>query len=135
MFKPNHLHLLVKGKFKNPPTKVDDLNNWLTELITKVRMVITAGPISARVEDPGNTGLTGLVGIATSHASIHIWEEDDPSMFQFDLYSCTEFSPREVLDHLRIFDLYDFTYMLIDRNGESMKILDLSRPMSLKNYK
>ena len=28
MFIPNHLHLIVKGNFKNPPTEVDVLNNW-----------------------------------------------------------------------------------------------------------
>ena len=42
MFKPNHLHLLVKGTIKNPPTEVDVLNKWFINLVEKVRMVVVA---------------------------------------------------------------------------------------------
>jgi len=124
MFVPNHLHLIVKGHFKTPPTKVDDLNNWFTQLVEKVRMVVVAGPTSVYVHDEGNEGLTGTITLATSHASIHIWELYEPSMFQFDIYSCSDFTPEEVLDHLNQFDLVQYEYTFLDRNGAKLVILD-----------
>ena len=86
MFIPNHLHLIVKGNFKNPPTEVDVLNKWFINLVEKVRMVVVAGPTSVYVHEEGNEGLTGTVTLATSHGSIHVWDNTNPAMFQFDLY-------------------------------------------------
>ena len=122
MFIPNHLHLLVKGYLKNPPTETGDLNKWFIELVKKVRMVVVAGPTSVYVSEEGNEGLTGTVTLATSHASIHIWEKYDPPMFQFDLYSCSEFTVDEVLAHLNEFELIDYEFLLIDRN-QSMQVI------------
>lgn len=122
MFKPNHLHLLVKGCIKFPPREEEDLNIWLRSLVEKVRMVVVAGPTSIYVEEPGNEGITGTVTLATSHAAIHIWDRTEPPFFQFDLYSCSEFSVEEVLEHLNEFELISYEFMFIDRNNE-MKIL------------
>jgi S-adenosylmethionine/arginine decarboxylase-like enzyme len=117
MFVPNHLHLLVKATCKNPATEVEQLNDWFRRLVEKVRMVVVAGPTSVYVNEEGNEGLTGTVTLATSHASIHIWEKNDPPMFQFDLYSCSCFTVEEVLEHLDEFDLTDVEYLFIDRNN------------------
>lgn len=124
MFIPNHLHLIVKGTIKNPPTEVDVLNKWFIELVEKVRMVVVAGPTSVYVHEEGNEGLTGTVTLATSHASIHIWEKYEPSMFQFDIYSCSCFTAEEVLEHLDEFGLIKYEYILIDRNGDKMVIIE-----------
>lgn len=124
MFTPNHLHLIVKGHFKNPPTRVYELDNWFIRLVEKVRMVVVAGPTSVYVADEGNEGLTGTVTLATSHASIHVWELAQPSMFQFDIYSCSEFSAKEVLDHLDEFDLIDYEYSFLDRNGAKLVVIE-----------
>lgn len=117
MFVPNHLHLLIKATCKNPATEVEQLNNWFKRLVEKVRMVVVAGPTSVYVHEEGNEGLTGTVTLATSHASIHIWEKSEPSMLQFDLYSCSCFTVEEVLEHLDEFDLIDVEYLFIDRNN------------------
>lgn len=124
MFVPNHLHLIVKGYVKNPPSEVDVLNKWFIELVEKVRMVVVAGPTSVYVSEEGNEGLTGTVTLATSHASIHIWEKYTPPMFQFDIYSCSCFTANEVLDHLDKFGIIKCEYILIDRNGEKMEIIE-----------
>jgi S-adenosylmethionine/arginine decarboxylase-like enzyme len=84
-FIPNHLHLIVKGYFNKPPKEVNELNNWFTRLVEKVRMVVVAGPTSVYVNEEGNEGLTGTVTLATSHSSIHIWDALDVPMFQFDI--------------------------------------------------
>lgn len=119
MFIPNHLHLLVKGYVKNPPRSEEILNNWFKELVDKVRMKVVAGPTSVYVNEPGNEGITGTVTLATSHSSIHVWDGQDPAMFQFDIYSCSEFSPKEVLGHINEhFDLQEAYWSFIDRNHD-----------------
>ena len=116
MFIPNHLHLIVRGYFENPPVQVEVINDWFVELVNKVRMKVVAGPTSVYVNDLGNEGLTGTITLATSHASIHIWDNMRPSLFQFDIYSCSEFTAEEVLEHLDEFGLIKYEYMTLDRN-------------------
>ncbi len=123
MFKPDHLHILVKGTCNNPPNEVDKLNDWFTSLVSRVRMVVIAGPTSVYVSEEGNEGLTGTVTLATSHASIHIWDKNTPPMFQFDLYSCSCFDSKEIIEHLNEFDLISAEWMMIDRN-DGFKIIE-----------
>ena len=116
MFIPNHLHLIVKGTFKTPPKSEALLNDWFKRLVEKVRMVVVAGPTSIYVNEPGNEGITGTVTLATSHSSIHVWDQLEPAMFQFDIYSCSCFSAEEVLSHLDEFGLIEYEWIYIDRN-------------------
>ena len=117
MFVPNHLHLLVKGYIKTPPQTENVLNEWFTQLVNNVGMKVVAGPTSVYVNEPGNEGITGTVTLATSHASIHVWDAQNPAMFQFDLYSCSDFTPTQVLDHIdEWFVLNEAYWQFIDRN-------------------
>jgi S-adenosylmethionine/arginine decarboxylase-like enzyme len=125
MFVPNHLHLLVKGYITNPPKSEEILNNWFRELVNKVGMVVVAGPTSVYVNEVGNEGITGTVTLATSHASIHVWDALELPMFQFDLYSCSDFTPEQVLNHINEhFNLQTATWQFIDRNGDDFKLID-----------
>ncbi len=125
MFVPNHLHLLVKGYMKTPPKTEKVLNIWFTQLVQNVGMKVVAGPTSVYVDEPGNEGLTGTVTLSTSHASIHIWDNINPAMFQFDLYSCSNFTPKQVLNHIDDwFGLQEAHWQFIDRNGNEFYILD-----------
>ena len=125
MFTPNHLHLLVKGNIKTPPKTEKMLNIWFGQLVNNVGMKVVAGPTSVYVNEPGNEGITGTVTLATSHASIHVWDMDNPPMFQFDLYSCSEFTAKQVLDHIDDwFGLLEAHYQMIDRNGNDFKIIE-----------
>jgi S-adenosylmethionine/arginine decarboxylase-like enzyme len=119
MFEPYHQHLLVKCTFKNKLRNIEELNNWFRELVNKVGMVVVAGPTSVMVDAPGNEGLTGTVTLATSHASIHIWDEREPYSLQFDIYSCKCFEIETVIDHLHErFELIEYEWLVIDRNEE-----------------
>ena len=125
MFTPNHLHLLVKGNIKTPPKTEKLLNIWFGQLVNNVGMKVVAGPTSVYVNEPGTEGITGTVTLATSHASIHVWDMDNPPMFQFDLYSCSEFTAKQVLDHIDDwFGLLEAHYQMIDRNGNDFKIIE-----------
>ena len=119
MFVPNHLHLLVKGYVKNPPKTAELLNVWLSELVSKVDMKVVAGPTSVYVDEPGNEGVTGTITLATSHAAIHVWDAEEPAMFQFDIYSCKDYDPNVVLNHIDSnFDLAEAYWSFIDRNKD-----------------
>ena len=124
-FVPYHQHLLVKCWVTNPPKKEELLNKWFNYLVETVGMKVVAGPTSVYVNEPGNEGITGTVTLATSHAAIHVWDAQNPSMFQFDLYSCSDFTSTQVLNHIdEWFGLIEAHYQMIDRNGNEFKIID-----------
>ena len=116
-FTPFHQHLLVKCWINKPPKEVDVLNKWLVKLVNSVNMNVVAGPTSVYVDYPGNEGLTGTVTLATSHSSIHIWDSIEPSMAQFDLYSCKSFTIDQVLECFIEWGLTKAEWMMIDRNN------------------
>jgi S-adenosylmethionine/arginine decarboxylase-like enzyme len=115
-FVPYHQHLLVKALVKTPPKEVEVLNKWFIELVHKVGMVVVAGPTSVYVNEPGNEGLTGTVTLATSHASIHIWDNLELPMLQFDIYSCKCFELSDVLSMFDEWELKEVEWMMINRN-------------------
>lgn len=116
-FTPYHQHLLVKCWVTNPPKKEELLNKWFTYLVDTVGMKVVAGPTSVYVSDPGNEGLTGTVTLATSHASIHIWDNTEPPMVQFDIYSCKEFTLEQVMKCFDPWGLIKAEWVMIDRNS------------------
>jgi S-adenosylmethionine/arginine decarboxylase-like enzyme len=116
-FNPYHQHLLVKCWVTNPPKKEELLNKWFTYLVETVGMKVVAGPTSVYVSDPGNEGLTGTVTLATSHASIHIWDNAEPPMVQFDIYSCKEFTLEQVMKCFNPWGLIKAECVMIDRNS------------------
>jgi S-adenosylmethionine/arginine decarboxylase-like enzyme len=121
---------------KSPPQTEKVLNIWFTQLVQNVGMKVVAGPTSVYVKEPGNEGITGTVTLATSHVSIHVWDNENPAMFQFDLYSCSNFTPKQVLTHIDDwFGLNEAYWQFIDRNGSEFYVLDsghFKKPMASK---
>lgn len=126
-----HRHLLLKGVANNIP-KWDEtkytfyselenyLSSWLRQLVEKIGMNVFISPKSRYCVTPGNEGITGIVCLETSHASIHFWEKDNS--FKFDLYSCQDFLTEKVIEHLETFGLISYEYIVVDR--ENFGILD-----------
>lgn len=117
-FVPYHQHLLLKCLVKNPPKKEEVLNDWFVNLVETVGMKVVAGPTSVYVSETGNEGLTGTVTLATSHASIHIWDSIEIPMLQFDIYSCKCFTLEQVMDCFKPWGLIKAEWVMIDRNGK-----------------
>ena len=117
-----HKHVLIKASVKNPPKEEAVLNTWFKELVEEIKMNVCIEPRSRYVNAVGNRGITGIVGIETSHCSMHVWDEMDPGIIQMDVYSCAEYDPETVLKKLNEFTLVEYEIMFIDRE-DGFKVL------------
>lgn len=113
-----HQHLIIRAEVNNAPRDSHWAVNWLKELVDKIGMKVCAGPISSYVDMPGNRGLTAVVIIETSHIAIHCWDEKEPNLIQFDVYSCGDLDPHLILNELQQFDPVKVEYKFLDREHE-----------------
>jgi S-adenosylmethionine/arginine decarboxylase-like enzyme len=114
-----HKHLLVNAKVHNPMRSEEEAIDFLTRLVEKIDMKIIKGPFASYVDKEGNRGLTAIVMIETSHIAFHIWDEGDPSLVQFDLYTCGALDVPIVFEEFaKAFNIVELDYELFDRaNG------------------
>jgi S-adenosylmethionine/arginine decarboxylase-like enzyme len=111
-----HNQLLLNARINNPIYDTQDAIDWLASLVSKIEMKIVQGPYSSYVDVPGNRGATAAVIIETSHIAFHIWDEEDPALLQFDLYTCSTLDTSLVLDELNDkFGLIDYDYLVLER--------------------
>ena len=111
-----HKHLLINAKVKNPMNNEDVAIDFLKRLVDRIDMKIIKGPFASYVDKPGNRGLTAIVMIETSHIAFHIWDEQDPGLVQFDLYTCGKLNLSEVLVAIeKDFNIVSMDYNLFDR--------------------
>ena len=88
------------------------------DLVKLIDMKIIKGPFASYVNNIGNRGITGFVMIETSHIAIHIWDEQEPALVQFDVYSCADFDAPTVKQHLHMMEPVNIAYTLFDRETE-----------------
>ena len=82
----------------------------------------SGGRISSGFCAPGNRGLTCVGIIETSHIALHCWDEDDPGLFQLDVYSCKDFDPMAVVEHFGCFEPVKVEYKFLDREFELVEL-------------
>ncbi len=73
-----------------------DVSTFLEDIVNALDMNIASGPHVKYIDQEGNRGATGIVIIETSHCAIHIWDEPDPCLIQFDVYTCGELIPKVI---------------------------------------
>lgn len=113
-----HKHLLVNAKVYNPIKTEQEGIDFLTNLVNQIDMKIIKGPFASYVDKDGNKGLTAVVMIETSHIAFHIWDEADPSLVQFDLYTCGKLELDKVLSIFKeTFDVQTLEFVLFDREN------------------
>lgn len=110
-----HKHLIVRAEVENAPTKEEDIENELKDLIDKIGMKLLMGPYSKYVDIVGNRGLTAVCIIETSHIVIHTWDECSPSVIQLDVYTCGALDTNIVFDWLEKYRPLKIDYKYIDR--------------------
>lgn len=113
-----HKHLLVNAKVSNPINTEQQGIDFLTDLVNQIDMKIIKGPFASYVDKEGNKGLTAIVMIETSHIAFHIWDETDPGLIQFDLYTCGQLELNKVISIFKdTFNVVEFEYVLFDREN------------------
>jgi len=113
-----HKHLLVNAKVKNPINSEQQGIDFLTNLVNQIDMKIIKGPFASYVDKEGNKGLTAVVMIETSHIAFHIWDEVDPGLVQFDLYTCGKLDLEKVIKIFKeTFTIESLEFILFDREN------------------
>jgi S-adenosylmethionine/arginine decarboxylase-like enzyme len=117
-----HKHLLINAKIDKPFTSAYQGIDFLKELVNKIDMKIIQGPYASYVNKIGNRGLTAVVMIETSHIAFHIWDEKNPALIQFDLYTCGSLKVQKVLDSfIDTFEVGTMDWVLFDRENGFVK--------------
>jgi len=110
-----HKHLVVRAEIQKPLFDEEVAINFINELIKKINMKCMYGPVAIYCKVDGNQGMTAFAIIETSHIALHIWDESWPALLQLDVYSCSEFDPAVVFDHIKILDPIKTDYKFLDR--------------------
>ena len=118
-----HKHLIVRAEAKNPPMDEAVLTEWFKKFIDEIGMKVMMGPYVKYSHMIGNRGITGAAIIETSHIVIHVWDEPDPALLQFDVYSCGEFNPEKICDKIKKdFNTTKIQYKFLDREHDLQEI-------------
>lgn len=113
-----HNHILLNGYVSRPPKDMELTKNWLAQLVKDIDMKIIQGPYSSYVEVEGNRGLTAAVMIETSHIALHVWDEEEPALIQFDVYTCGELPVDKVIKSVdEAMGLQNYWYMVMERRN------------------
>lgn len=107
-----HQHSIIDAIVSRRPDEIAcaDLERFLGELVDTLGMKRLFEPIAIN----GKYGFTGIVGIVTSHVAFHYFDHD--RSLHFDVYSCKEYSLREVVKFIDEFwRIESASVVVIDR--------------------
>jgi S-adenosylmethionine/arginine decarboxylase-like enzyme len=131
-----HKHLIVRAEAVSPPMDEEFLRRWLEKFIEEIGMKVMMGPYVKYSNMVGNRGITGAAIIETSHIVMHVWDEPNPALLQFDVYSCGEFDPETICDKIKKdFNTTKIEYKFLDREHDLKELhtLTFTDPIA-KNY-
>jgi S-adenosylmethionine/arginine decarboxylase-like enzyme len=131
-----HKHLIIRAEAKNPPVDETILTEWFKKFIEEIGMKVMMGPYVKYSHMIGNRGITGAAIIETSHIVMHVWDEPDPALLQFDVYSCGEFDPETICEKIKKdFNTTKIEYKFLDRENDLSELhtLTYTDPIA-KNY-
>lgn len=114
-----HKHYIIRASVKHTKALQDLklIEEWMKELIHSIDMKILIDPVAVYCDKENNKGVTAIAAIETSHLALHIWDEVDPAVMQFDLYSCKQFDESIVLKSIDdTFGLVEHASMVLARD-------------------
>jgi len=122
-----HKHLIIRAEAISPPMDEEFLRRWLEKFISEIGMKVMMGPYVKYSNMVGNRGITGAAIIETSHIVMHVWDEPDPALLQFDVYSCGEFDPETICNKIKKdFNTTKIEYKFLDREHDLKEIHKIS---------
>lgn len=84
-----HTQILVRAEVRRPLLTVTHADDFMRRAVAAADMNIIAGPYSVIGTIPGNEGVSSVVVLDFSSASLHEWPGHQPhALIQFDLYTC-----------------------------------------------
>jgi len=111
-----HKHLIIRAEAMQAPTEEKKLKEWFEEFIRSIDMKIFMGPYVKYCDMPGNRGITAVAIIETSHIAMHIWDEVNPALMQFDVYSCGELNVENICNKIKEdFEITKIEYKFLNR--------------------
>ncbi len=122
-----HKHLIIRAEAVSPPMDEEFLRRWLKKFIEEIGMKVMMGPYVKYSNMVGNRGITGAAIIETSHIVMHVWDEPNPALLQFDVYSCGEFDPETICDKIKKdFNTTKIEYKFLDREHDLKEIYKIN---------
>jgi len=111
-----HKHLIVRAEAVTPPTDEEQLTEWMKEFVESINMKIFMGPYVKYCHMEGNRGITAVAIIETSHIAMHIWDEINPALMQFDVYSCGDLNVEAICRKIKEdFNIKKIEYKFLNR--------------------
>lgn len=110
-----HKHLIIRAEIEKPPVDPIWATNWLAQVVQKINMKVLMGPYATYCDVPGNAGLTAAVIIETSHIVLHVWDEGEVGELQFDVYTCSSLTPKDIFEELEQFSPIKIEYKYLNR--------------------
>jgi len=117
-----HEHLIVRAMVTQPPKSIKEVKTWVKDLVPKIKMRLMGEPLAFYCDKKGNKGATCVAVIETSHIALHVWDENNPSLIQLDVYSCSKLYENVVFEHLEQFKPEKIQYKLLDRNNSLITV-------------
>ena len=105
-----------------PPKSIKEVKTWVKDLVPKIKMRLMGEPLAFYCDKKGNKGATCVAVIETSHIALHVWDENNPSLIQLDVYSCSKLYENVVFEHLEQFKPEKIQYKLLDRNNSLITV-------------
>jgi S-adenosylmethionine/arginine decarboxylase-like enzyme len=118
-----HKHLVVRAEVDKPIVNKNKAIKFLRSLIKKIKMKPMYGPTASYCKMVGNRGITAFAIIETSHIAMHIWDENTPALVQLDVYSCSDFDPKTVFEHIEPMQPKHVDYKFLDREDKFIEVL------------
>ena len=118
-----HKHLVIRAEVKEPIVNKSKARKFLRSLIKKIAMKELYGPVACYCKMEGNRGITSFAIIETSHVAMHIWDEVSPALVQLDVYSCSEFDPETIFEHIQNMQPKKIDYKFLDRENEFIQVI------------
>jgi S-adenosylmethionine/arginine decarboxylase-like enzyme len=117
-----HKHLIIRAEVGNPLKEEQLAIDWMNKLVDKIGMKVMMGPYAKYLNVEGNRGLTAVAIIETSHIALHVWDEDEPSLLQLDVYTCGPLDPYDVVEALREFHPVKIEMKYLDRENKLIEL-------------